>query len=107
MQQEPPPGGGGGGSAAAAAPSLATAPKWTSQEAVAEYLARWQVEEAVQQAVNSAIRLKAADPVLHVAGFLEARGRVMEEQANAAAAAAAAAANSNATRAAEPGRRDS
>ena len=86
----------------AAAPP-ATAPKW-SQEAVAEYLTRWQVEEAVQQAVNSAIRLRAADPVLHVAGFLEARGRVMEEQANAAAAAAAAAASSNA---APGGRRDS
>ena len=90
----------GGGSGGAVAPSLATAPKYTaswSQEAVAEYLARWQVEEAVQQAVNSAIRLRAADPVLHVAGFLEARGRVMEEQANAAAAAAAAA-SSNAAR---------
>ena len=67
------------------APSAA-APKWDAA-AVSEYLARWQVEEAVQQAVNSAIRLRAADPVLHVAGFLEARGRVMDEQQQAAAAA--------------------
>ena len=61
--------------------------------AVSEYLARWQVEEAVQQAVNSAIRLRAVDPVLHVAGFLEARGRVMDEQQQQAAAAAVGSSN--------------
>ena len=61
---------------------------------VAEYLARWQVEETVQQAVNSALSVRAIDPVLHIAGFLEARGKALQEQhdkqlAQAAAAAAA------------------
>ena len=72
--------------------SSAAAPKWDAA-AVSEYLARWQVEEAVQQAVNSAIRLRAVDPVLHVAGFLEARGRVMDEQQQQAAAAAVGSSN--------------
>ena len=74
----------------------AAAQKWNAEQ-VAEYLARWQVEEAVQQAVNSAIRLRAADPVLHVAGFLEARGRVQEDAQQQAAAAAVAAAASSST----------
>ena len=53
------------------------APKWTGAE-VSEYLARWGIEEAVQEAVNSAISHKAADPVLHVAKILEEKGRAAE-----------------------------
>ena len=71
---EPPP----------AAPA-STAAKWSSKE-VAEYLSRWGVEEAVQQAINSAIKNKAVDPGLHVAQILEDKGR----EAEAAQAAAAA-----------------
>ena len=52
-------------------------PKWTSADATT-YLQEWQVEQAVQEAVNSAIAAKAADPVLHIADFLEARGRELE-----------------------------
>lgn len=55
--------------------------RWSGAD-VEAYLARFQVEEAVQQAVNSAIRHKAADPVLHVADFLEARGTEMEAALN-------------------------
>lgn len=51
--------------------------KWTAKE-VTEYLSRWGVEDAVQQAVNSAIKHKAADPVLHVAKFLEEKGHEAE-----------------------------
>ena len=47
--------------------------KWSTQD-VEEYLAKFDVENAVQQAVNSAIRARAADPILHIADFLEARG---------------------------------
>lgn len=54
-------------------------PKWSAAQ-VSEYLAKWQVEEVVQQAVNSAIRHKPDDPVLHIADFLEARGRAIEQQ---------------------------
>lgn len=54
-------------------------PKWSAAQ-VGEYLAAWQVEEAVQEAVNSAIRHKPADPVLHIADFLEAKGREIEQQ---------------------------
>ena len=53
------------------------APKW-SAAAVEEYLAKFQVEEMVQQAVNSAISSRAPDPLLHVADFLEARGLEMD-----------------------------
>ena len=60
-----------------AAPADAATAKWTSRE-VADYLARWGVEEAVQQAVNSAIKHKAADPVLHIANMLEEKGRELE-----------------------------
>ena len=47
---------------------------------VEAYLRKFNVEEAVQAAVNSAILHKARDPILHVANFLEARGR--EHEAN-------------------------
>lgn len=60
---------------------------WTSSD-VQEYLGNFKVEEAVQDAVNSAIRHRAEDPVSHVADFLEARAL---EQATAAAGPAAAA----------------
>ena len=70
--------------AAAASAAASNAPaeassssKWSSRQA-AEYLQRWGVEEAVQQAVNSAIKHKAADPVLHIADFLEEKGHEME-----------------------------
>ena len=53
--------------------------KWSAAQ-VGEYLAKWRVEEAVQQAVNSAILHKPEDPVLHIADFLEARGREIEQQ---------------------------
>ena len=53
---------------------------WTPKD-VEAYLTRFGVEEAVQAAVNSAIRHKAADPILHVADFLEAAARA-EEEAN-------------------------
>ena len=62
--------------------------KWSAKE-VADYLARWGVEEAVQQAVNSAIQQKAADPVLHIANFLEEKGREAEAAMQQAASAAA------------------
>ena len=55
-----------------------SAPAKLTAAEVGEYLSKWQVEEAVQQAVNSAIRHKAADPVLHIADFLEARGKEIE-----------------------------
>ena len=61
-------------------PSMGEPPaqsKWSSRE-VSEYLARWGVEDAVQQAVNSAIKHKAPDPVLHVAKILEEKGREAE-----------------------------
>ena len=45
-----------------------------------EYLAKWKVEEAVQAAINSAIRSRASDPIMHVADFLEARGRAAEQE---------------------------
>ena len=63
----------------------AAAPKWTSKE-VAAYLARWGVETAVQEAINSAIKHKAPDPVLYVADFLEQKGHEMEAPAPAAEA---------------------
>ena len=50
---------------------------WTPKD-VEAYLARFGVEEAVQAAVNSAIRNKAVDPILHVADFLEATARAQE-----------------------------
>lgn len=58
---------------------------WTAEE-VAEYLSKWKVEEAVQAAINSAIRSRASDPLMHVADFLEARGRAAEQQQEATAA---------------------
>jgi hypothetical protein len=58
-------------------PPPTTTKRWSSTE-VAEYLSRWGVEEAVQQAVNSAIKQKAPDPVLHIAEFLEQKGHEME-----------------------------
>jgi|Transcript_44090 hypothetical protein len=42
---------------------------------VEAYLQQFRVEEAVQAAVNSAILHKVRDPILHVAEFLDARGR--------------------------------
>ena len=54
---------------------------WSSQD-VEEYLAKWKVEEAVQAAINSAIRSRASDPIMHVADFLEARGRAAEQEAS-------------------------
>ena len=54
---------------------------WTPQD-VEEYLAKWKVEEAVQAAVNSAIRSRTSDPIMHIADFLEAKGKAAEEQAN-------------------------
>ena len=42
---------------------------------VHEYLRRFDVEAAVQAAVNSAILHKAADPILHIADFLENLGQ--------------------------------
>ena len=56
---------------------------WSSQD-VEEYLAKWNVEEAVQAAVNSAIRSRTSDPIMHVADFLEARGKAAEEEAKKA-----------------------
>jgi len=53
------------------------APKWNAA-AVEAYLAKFQVEEMVQQAVNSVISSRAPDPLLHVADFLEARGLEMD-----------------------------
>ena len=50
-----------------------------SEQQVEEYLAKWKVEEAVQAAINSAIRSRASDPIMHVADFLEARGRAEQE----------------------------
>ena len=51
-----------------------------SEQQVEEYLAKWKVEEAVQAAINSAIRSRASDPIMHVADFLEARGRAAEQE---------------------------
>ena len=51
--------------------------KWSSTT-VEAYLAKFQVEEMVQLAVNSAIESRAPDPVQHVADYLEARGQEME-----------------------------
>ena len=48
-----------------------------------EYLAKWKVEEAVQAAVNSAIRSRANDPIMHIADFLEARGKAADKKAAA------------------------
>ena len=59
--------------------------KWSTQD-VEEYLAKFDVENAVQQAVNSAIRSQAPDPVLHVAEILEAKGREAEAARSASAA---------------------
>ena len=59
-------------------PSLPPPPARPSKKEVADYLAQWGVEEAVQQAVNSAIQHKAADPVAHIANFLEEKGREAE-----------------------------
>lgn len=53
-----------------------------SEQQVEEYLAKWKVEEAVQAAINSAIRSRASDPIMHVADFLEARGRAAEQEAS-------------------------
>ncbi|KAL1524383.1 hypothetical protein AB1Y20_019278 [Prymnesium parvum] len=54
--------------------------------AVHAYLRRFQVEEVVQAAVNSAIVHKAANPILHIADFLEELGRKYESTAPAPAA---------------------
>ena len=51
-----------------------------SEQQVEDYLAKWKVEEAVQAAINSAIRSRASDPIMHVADFLEARGRAAEQE---------------------------
>lgn len=48
---------------------------------VQAYLRRFNVEEAVQAAVNSAILHKAANPILHIADFLEHLGRQQESAA--------------------------
>ena len=64
--------------------------KPTAQE-VEAYLAKFQVEEHVQQAINSAIRSRTTDPVNHIADFLEARGLEVQARLDAEAAAAAAA----------------
>lgn len=55
-------------------------------------MARFRVEEVVQQAINSAIHAKATDPVTHVADFLEARGLEFETEAASNAGAASEAA---------------
>lgn len=62
------------------------ADRWSARQ-IEEYLAKFSVEEVVQQAINSAIREKAADPVAHIADFLEARGLEIDA-ADAALAAA-------------------
>ena len=49
-----------------------------NEEQVEAYLARFSVAEAVQLAVNSAIAHKAADPIMHIADFLEAKGLEIE-----------------------------
>ena len=71
--------------------STGAKPALSSRE-VSDYLAQWGVEDAVKQAINSAIRHKAADPVLHIAEILEQKGR----EAEAARAAAGATAPSSA-----------
>ena len=60
---------------------MSSGPAWTPQD-VEEYLAKWKVEEAVQAAVNPAIRSRTSDPIMHIADFLEAKGKAAEEQAN-------------------------
>ena len=55
--------------------------RWTPED-VEGYLQKFEVEKAVQEAVNSAIKAKAADPVLHVADYLERRGREHEARTN-------------------------
>ena len=55
-----------------------------SPQQVEDYLARFGVEQTVQEAVNSAIRHKAQDPISHVADFLEARGKQLEHLATTA-----------------------
>lgn len=60
---------------------------WGTAE-VEQYLARFKVAEAVQEAVNSAIRLKAPDPVMHVADFLEQRALEYETTQVAVSASA-------------------
>ena len=64
-------------------PSLPPPPARPSKKEVADYLAQWGVEEAVQEAVNSAIRAKAADPIAHVAQILERKGHEMEAKLDA------------------------
>ena len=59
-------------------PSLPPPPARPSKKEVADYLSQWGVEEAVQEAVNSAIKAKAADPIAHVASILERKGHEME-----------------------------
>ena len=51
--------------------------KWNAQQ-IEDYLARFNVEEAVQLAINSAIATKAPDPIMHIADFLEAKGLEIE-----------------------------
>eukprot|EP00316_Scyphosphaera_apsteinii_P006927 CAMPEP_0119313368 /NCGR_PEP_ID=MMETSP1333-20130426/28847_1 /TAXON_ID=418940 /ORGANISM="Scyphosphaera apsteinii, Strain RCC1455" /LENGTH=85 /DNA_ID=CAMNT_0007318183 /DNA_START=12 /DNA_END=269 /DNA_ORIENTATION=+ len=53
----------------------------SSPEEVERYLERFKVEEHVQAAINSAIRNKAVDPVLHVADELEAAAHRQEHAA--------------------------
>ena len=60
-------------------------PRWSADQ-VEAYLARFRVEENVQEAINSAIRDKAPDPILHIADFLEARGLEIEAAEQAALA---------------------
>lgn len=50
---------------------------------VQDYLRRFKVEEAVQAAVNSAIAHQAADPILHIADFLENLGKQLENAESA------------------------
>lgn len=52
----------------------------TDSESLAarEYLRRFEVEQAIQAAVNSAISHKADDPISHIADFLEKLGRQYE-----------------------------
>ena len=67
-------------------------------KSVESYLRKFEVEEAVQAAVNSAILHKAADPILHIADFLENLGRQHDESgARSEAVASSAAAEQTAT----------